>query len=102
MNKLLLKKILGILLVLSFSIGVLAADTDDDFLAKLSDLHISQLLVTPGDHTAFIDAISDWSTKSIKLSMYHLSNQDVIDALIAKKKAQPATDIEIILDRGNF
>ncbi len=70
------------------------------WIKEQTPIAITELLMTPGDHQAFIDVITAPSTKSIKMSMFHLSDPDVISALVSV--AQKAVDVQIILDRGHF
>ncbi len=61
-------------------------------------VQIEQLIVTPNPsgHPEFLHAIQN-AKKSVKLVMYHMTDNQIIDALIAAHDA--GIDVQVILDR---
>lgn len=92
---------LRLVLILAFYVfSVSTFAQSQNSIMDIPQVAVSELLSTPGDHQAFIDAISAPTTRSIKMSMFHLSDEAVIHSLIAA--ARKGVVIEIILDRSHF
>ncbi len=101
MNRDLKLSLVELLILSSLLITLPGLTFAQSWYRNLENLHVTELITTPGDHQSFIRAISSPSTRSIKMSMFHLTDTEVIQALETKAK-DPAINIQIILDRSGL
>ena len=91
-------KKIAFLFVLSFS--SLAFASDGAWLTNIKPIDDAFFIQAPADGPAAVVSVINQARTSIKMMMYHLSNPDVVNALIAAKKR--GIDVVLILDQKSI
>ncbi len=88
--------------VLAFTWTNIAFAENAAWIAGLVDIKVQDFFVTPApNHQPFLDKISDPATTSLKLFMYHLTDPEVVQALLDRAKNGKGPT-QIILNRNGM
>jgi cardiolipin synthase len=90
--------ILGLILASSLQLHARSRSTGSPLVDSFGNLEVSKLIVMPSSegHADWVSAIGS-AKKSVHMTMYHLTDKEVIQALIDKAKDQ-SVEVRVIVD----
>ena len=86
--------------VLGFSFSLTTMASDGAWLANLKPIDDALFIQAPADGPAAVISVINQARVSIKMMMYHLSNPDVVNALINAHRRN--VDVVLILDQKSI